>query len=155
VSLQVVVAAPFRQAGRRRLGEGKFVVELSMEYGWFSPDQAKRVVDVATGRGLVERDGDELVVQFDPREIDVPEGFEPDEDVLREQSTFERLLDAIVAAGVDKQTAVAEVNRCQREFGVTIEAAAVLYARRHDVDVATQATRAREELVAGPDEPTG
>ena len=54
MSLQVAVAVPFRQAGTDRLGEGAFVVALSLDREWFSPDQAKRLVDVAVGRGLLE-----------------------------------------------------------------------------------------------------
>jgi hypothetical protein len=117
------------------MGESEFVVALSLDRDWFSPDQAKRLIDVAAGRGLVERDGGDLVAAFAPGAVEVPEGFTPDESVLRSQSLFERLLGAIVAAGVEKQEAVAGVNRLQRDLGVTIEAAAVVYARRRGVDV--------------------
>jgi len=54
MSLEVAVAVPFQQAATRRLGEGEFVVALSLDREWFSPDQAKRLVDVAVGRGLLE-----------------------------------------------------------------------------------------------------
>jgi hypothetical protein len=151
VSLKAAVAVPFRRAGGRRLGEGDFVVALTMDLGWFSPDQAKRVVDVAAGRGLLAREGEDVVVEFDPREVDVPEAFEPDESILREQSTFERLLDALVDAGVDKQTAVADVNRRQRELGVTIEAAAILDARERGIDVGDVADAVRADLLDGAD----
>jgi hypothetical protein len=70
----------------------------------------------------------------------------PGESVLREQSTFERVLDDLVAAGIDKQAAVAAINERQRELGVTLEAAAVLYARRNDVAVGSAAESALSEL---------
>ncbi|MUV58873.1 DUF2240 family protein, partial [Halogeometricum sp. CBA1124] len=54
--------------------------------------------------------------------------------------------DALVAAGHDKQSAVAEVNDLQRRLGVNVEAAAALYATRRGVDVADAARDAREEL---------
>jgi len=148
MSLRRAVAAPFKQKGRERLPESEFVVALSLDRDWFSPDQAERLVDVATGQGLLAREDDEVVAGFDPSAVELPDGFVPDESVLQEQSTFERLLDRVVAAGAEKQTAVAEINELQGELGVTIEAAAVVYARRRGVDAGEEAADAREELKA-------
>lgn len=148
MSLEVTVAVPFRGRGTRRLGEGEFVVALSLDRDWFSPDQAKRLIDVAAGRGLVSHDDGDVVAEFDPSTVTVPEGFVPDESVLREQSTFERILDSLVTAGYEKQAAVAAVNERQRALGVTLETAAVLYARAEGVDVGDAAARAREELAS-------
>jgi hypothetical protein len=148
VSLEAVVAVPFRDAGTDRVGEGAFVVALSLDRDWFSPDQAKRVVDVAAGRGLIERDGNDVIAGFNPGDVRVPDDFSPDESVLREQSAFEQILDLAVTAGLEKQAAVAAINDRQRELGVTLEAAAVLYARRHGVDVSEVAARVAADLRA-------
>ncbi|MFB6281104.1 MAG: DUF2240 family protein [Haloferacaceae archaeon] len=145
-SLEATVAVPFRGAGSERLDERKFVVALSLERDWFSPDQAKRLLDVAVGRGLVERSDGDVVARFDPAAVEVPQGFTPDESVLREGSTFERILDRIVAAGGDKRTAVAAINARQRDLAVTLEAAAVLHARAEGVDLAGIAERVRADL---------
>jgi hypothetical protein len=150
VSLKTTVSVPFRQHGRRYLGEGEFVVALSLDRDWFSPEQAKRLLDVAAGRGLLERDGEELRATFDPGDVAVPEGFVPDESLLNEQSTFEQLLAAVVETGVDKQAAVAAINHRQHRLGVTIEAAAVLEALERGVDVGEMAARARTDLLAKP-----
>ena len=146
MSLEVAVAVPFKHRAKERLGEGEFVVALSLDRDWFSPDQAKRLVDVAVGRGLVANEDGDLVVQFDPDDVVVPEGFTPDEAILREQSTFETALDAIVAAGVEKQRAVAGINERQRALAITIEAAAVLYAKEHGADVEHLAADVRADL---------
>ena len=147
MSLEVAVAAPFKQRAKERLGEGEFVVALSLDRDWFSPDQAKRLVDVAVGRGLLDAADGDLVTQFDPDDVVVPEGFTPDESILREQSTFETALDAIVSAGVEKQRAVAGINERQRTLAVTIEAAAVLYAKEHGAPVERLAADVRGDLV--------
>lgn len=146
MTLEATVAVPFRSAGSDRLDERKFVVALSLERDWFSPDQATRLLDVAVGRGLVERDDGDVVARFDPASVEVPEGFVPDESVLREGSTFERVLDRVVAAGADKRAAVAAINARQRDLGVTLEAAAVLHARAEGVDLDGVAERVRAEL---------
>lgn len=146
MSLRTTVATPFKEKGRERIPESEFVVALSIDWDWFSPDQAKRLVDVAVGEGLLVRTDDDLVATFDADDVDVPEGFTPEEDLLRERSTFERVLDALTSDGVDKQEAVAAINRRQADLAVSIEAAAVLYAHRRGVDVQSHAERARAEL---------
>ncbi|MCQ4332634.1 DUF2240 family protein [Natronomonas sp. F2-12] len=146
MSLRTAIAAPFREAGGREMGESAFVVALSLDRDWFSPDQAKRLVDVAASEGLIRRSDGQVTAQFDPQETTVPEGFRPDESILRERSTFERVLDALTEAGHEKQSAVAAINGLQSELGVTIEAAAVLYAHRQGIDVREQARTARSKL---------
>lgn len=137
---------PFRTAGTDSIGESEFVVAVSLDRDWFSPDQAKRLVDVAASEGLVERAESDLVAAFDPSDVSVPDDFTPDDGVLRQRSTFERILDASVEAGIEKQAAVAGVNRLQAELGVTLETAAVLYARRKGVDLGDLGERVRADL---------
>jgi hypothetical protein len=146
MSLRRAVAAPFRQRGVDRMNESEFVVALSLDRDWFSPDQAQRLVDVATGEGLLDREDDAIVATFDAAGVDMPDGFVPDESVLQQRTTFERVLDTVVDTGVAKQEAVADINRLQSDLGVAIEAAAVVYARRQGIDVTDLAATAREEL---------
>ncbi|WP_435155008.1 DUF2240 family protein [Haladaptatus sp. DFWS20] len=146
MSLRIAVAAPFQQNGRKRMRESEFVVALSLDRDWFSPDQAKRLVDIASGQRLLSHDGDKLVAEFDPAEVEIPDEFQPDESLLQEQSTFEKVLDKIVAHGTTKQTAVAEVNELQRSAALSVEAAAVVYARRKGIDVSSEAEEALSDL---------
>ncbi|WP_336036586.1 DUF2240 family protein [Halobacterium yunchengense] len=146
MSLRVAVAAPFRQKGRERLPEQAFVVALSLDRDWMSPDQAKRLLDVAAGEGLVKREGGEVAAAFDVDGVEIPEEYSPDESLFQERSAFERALDALADAGHDRQETVAAVNRLQQELGVTADAAAVVYARRRGVDVDGAASKARADL---------
>ena len=147
MSLEVAVAVPFRQKGTRRLGEGQIVVALSLDRDWFSPDQAKRLVDIALARGLLEEiEGGEFRPTFDPDDTHVPDDFAPDESILREQSTFEQALNRLVSAGMDKQEAVAAANKRQKTLGVTIETAAILVARERGIDVDAVAETVAAEL---------
>lgn len=146
MSLRTAVAAPFREEGGTEIGESAFVVALSLDRDWFSPDQAKRLIDVAASEGLLRRADGTLEAQFDPQEVDVPDGFEPDEAILRERSTFERVLGALVEAGHEKQAAVAAINGLQSELAVTVETAAILYAHKRGIDVEDLAETARSEL---------
>ncbi len=146
MSLRSAVAAPFQGRGEGELAESEFVVALSLDRDWFSPEQATRLADVAVGEGLLERTGKTLVPTFDPADVTIPEGFVPSEDLLRQRSAFEQVLDALVAEGIDKREAVADINELQQSLAVTIEAAAVLYARRRGVEVNEATERALAEL---------
>jgi hypothetical protein len=146
MSLRRAVAVPFRQRGVDRMTESEFVVALSLDRDWFSPDQAKRLVDVAAGEGLLERADGDVATSFDPAAVEIPEEFEPTEEILKQRTNFERVLDELVDAGIEKQTAVADINRLQSELAITIEAAAVLYGRRQGVELPELAERARAEL---------
>lgn len=149
MSLRRAVAAPFRDRGVDRMHTSEFIVALSLDRSWFSPDQAERVVSLAVSEGLLEQtagEADELVVRFDAAGTAIREGFAPGEEILTQRSTFERMLEAVVEAGTDKRTAVAEINQLQNRLDITIEAAAALYARRQGVDVADLAVRARARL---------
>lgn len=146
MSLRVVVAAPFKGEGRDRMGEQAFVVALSLDRDWVSPDQAKRVVDIATRDGLLDREDGDLVATFPYDEVTIPKEFAPDESIFQERSAFERVLDALVAAGESRQEAVAAINERQQALGVTADVAAVLHARAKDVDVAEAAAAARTAL---------
>ncbi|WEL20759.1 Putative HTH domain, N-terminal domain of RPA1 protein family [Halorhabdus sp. BNX81] len=146
MSLRTAVAAPFVQAGSDQLPRSDFVVDLSLDRDWFSPEQAKRLIDIAEGEGLVTATDDSLELAFDPTSVTVPDGYQPDESILRERSTFERVLDTVVAEGTDKQQAVAAINGLQSDLGVTLETAAILYARRQGIDVDEAIDRTLEAL---------
>ncbi|WP_135663845.1 DUF2240 family protein [Halorhabdus rudnickae] len=146
MSLRTAVAAPFVGDGTDTLPRSDFVVDLSLDRDWFSPEQAKRLIDVAASEGLLAIEEDTLELQFDHASVTVPPEYAPDESILRERSTFERVLDSVVAEGVDKQEAVAAINALQSELAITLEAAAVLYARRRGIDVGSATERAIEEI---------
>ncbi|MFB6201257.1 MAG: DUF2240 family protein [Halorhabdus sp.] len=146
MTLRRAVAAPFVQAGSDTLPRSDFVVDLSLDRDWFSPEQAKRLIDVAASEGLLTVEADTLVLAVDPASVTVPPEFTPDESILRERSAFERVLDAIVTEDIEKQEAVAAINGLQSELAITLEAAAVLYARRHGIDVDDIAERVLEDL---------
>ena len=152
MSLEVAVAVPFRQRGKRALGEGEFVVSLSLDREWFSPDQAKRLVDLAVGRGLLAQTDAGLEPTFAVDDVEIPDGYVPDTDILREQSAFERLLDAMVDGGMEKQAAVAAANETQRRLDITLEAAAVVAARREGIEIDDAGLKAVRESIRNVDD---
>lgn len=146
MSLRRTVAAPFRQRGVSSMHTSEFVAAIAMDRGWYTPDQVTRLIDVAISEGLMERDDESLSPTFDVSEETIPADFDPGEDLLTERTVFERLLSTITDAGHDKQEAVGAINKLQTELDVTIEAAAVVYARSEGIDVDAEATQVKATL---------
>lgn len=150
MDLKTVVAAPFRHRGSNTLTDSEFIATLSMELDWFTPEQARRVIDLATSESLLDRSEDSLVPTFAVETISLPDDPTPDESILTERSTFEQLLDTITDAGIEKQDAVAEINRLQQELAITIEAAGVLYAHQQGIAVPGITDRIQADLTGAP-----
>jgi hypothetical protein len=150
MGLRSAVAEPFRRSGRGRLRTSEFVVAVSIDRDWFDTDQAEHLVDRAVDRGLVVRDGDALVPQFDPDDAPPVDGT-PDVDLTAEtdRPPFEVILDRLVDDGIEKREAVAEINALQSRLGVSAVAAAVVYARRRGVTANDAAERAIDDLRDG------
>jgi len=146
MSLQVAVAAPFKRAGREHLTEQAVVVDLAVDRNWVSPDQAKRLVELGVSRGLLEQDEDGLRATFDVQDIEIPEGYTPDERLFQERSPVEVVIEALEETGVDRREAVASINDLQGRLGVTAGAAAVLRARQAGVSVPDAVTSVETEL---------
>lgn len=146
MSLRVTVAAPFKREGRSRLRKQTFVVDLAIDRNWVSPDQAKRLADLAQRRGLLETDEGDLVATFDLEAVTIPEGFTPDERIFQERAPFEVVVDALEADGFERRGAVAGINTLQDELQITADAAAVVFARRHGLAVEDAADRVAAAL---------
>lgn len=146
MSLQRVVAAPFKQSGSTELTEQALVVGLSLHRDWFSPDQAKQVIKRGRSEGLLAEEGDGFSPTFDPADVRIPRDFRPDQGILTTRTPFERTVDAIVSAGTEKRDAVAGINRVQRDLDVTIEAAAAIFAAANGVEIPEEIGLAASEL---------
>ncbi len=144
MDLEKVVAAPFKQQGSDRLEESKFVVGLSLDRNWYSPDQAGRVVELGIQNGLLMREGNELVANFTPDSVRIPPDFGPSDEVVAQESPFEIILRQLTDAGMEKQSVVAQINQLQGELGISVDAAAVVFGKSQDEDVTT-ATQAMFE----------
>lgn len=146
MSLRTAVAAPFKRAGRTELTEQALVVDLAVDRNWVSPDQAKRLIELGSRRGLLEGTEEGFSATFDVTDVQIPEGYTPDERLFQERSPVEVVIDALVEAGTDRQAAVASINQLQQDLKVTAGAAAVLRARQARLAVPDAASRVETEL---------
>lgn len=126
------VSAPFKRKGKDALKESEIVMALSFDLKWFTPEQAKKVVQEAEKTGLLKREGDIIRPAFELSSVEPPQGFKPDE----ERSLFDRIIERITAeTGMDKRKVIALINKKQDELSklVEIEVSAILVALEHGV----------------------
>lgn len=135
--LRTAVAFVFQRAGRQELTEQEIRHHVSMDLRWFEPGEARRFVEQALDRELVEETPDGLRPTFEVRDVEVPLGFQPDLPT-REATPMDRLLDRLEAeTGRKRQDLVAEINAEQDRSGELLDpiVAGFLVARDLDVEV--------------------
>lgn len=124
------VSVPFKRKGKDSLKESEFVLALSFDLNWFSPDQAKKVLLEAEKAGLIKREGDIIHPAFDLSSVDPPNGFKPGV-FEEERSIFDRIIERItMETGMDKRKVIALINKKRDELSklVEIEVSAILVA---------------------------
>lgn len=145
--LMQTVAMPFRKRGKNILTTSEFIFALSLDLGWFSPEQAKEVLSKAKNEGLVSIKDDEISPNFDFKAIEIPLGFRPD--LKREQSIFERIIERVMMTGLSRKEAIALVNEKQERMAklIEIEVSALLVAKERGVEVEDLVDEAYQSLV--------
>jgi hypothetical protein len=122
---------PFKRRGKEALKDMEFVMALSMDLKWFTPEQAKSVLAEAHRSGLLKRDGDLVRPSFDISKIEIPSGFKPETVAIEKKTVFERVIERIITStGIDKRKVVSMINKKQEELSkqVVIEVSAILVA---------------------------
>ncbi len=129
--LTYTVSMPFIRKGKDVIKDMEFVMALSMDLKWFTPEQAKSVLAEAQRSGLLKRDGDLLRPSFDISKIEIPSGFKPETVAIEKKTVFERAIERIITStGIEKRKVVSMINKKQEELSkqVVIEVSAILVA---------------------------
>jgi hypothetical protein len=99
--LTATLAGPFRQHGKRELSTETFCFTLSLTLGWLSPQQAREVLSMGVHSGLLTLEKGSVHAVFDPKQVDVPAGFQPDFVQLRPPGVAELAAKRVGQAGRD------------------------------------------------------
>lgn len=137
MSLQITVAAPFKQMHVKELERNQFVFFLALDRKWLNVEQANAILRLGTSAGLLGVHDGKIVPLFDLASVTVPLGFRPGPDVLEAPDPLRDLVARIASSsGREANEVAAEMNGViEGEFDGKLrpEAAAVLLARRYDV----------------------
>jgi len=150
--LRRTLAFLFQRKGKKTLSEKELNMSVSMDLNWFSPDEAKRLIEVGLELKLLTKNEDGLSPTFDYEALTLPIDFSPTRNILEVESQ-EPLLMAIVRniqdkTQMEKKEVMAEINKKQNALKLDIEVAAILVAARYNVDISGFLREVESEIFA-------
>lgn len=134
--LTYTVSMPFKRKGKEQLKDMEFVMALSMDLKWFTPEQAKSILAEAQRSGLLKREGELVRPSFDISKIEIPTGFKPETVAIEKKTVFEKVIERIITStGIEKRKVISMINKKQEELSkqVVIEVSAILVAIENGV----------------------
>ena len=135
--LKQIIAFLFRRKGSDVLSEKEFSLSLSMDMHWFSPKESSQLIEKALSSKLLIKTEKGLKPNFDYKKIEIPSDFKPSKDILEyKEDVFLSIVNEVSEkTGIDKKNIIAEINRRQDELNIEIETAALLLAKKHNLNV--------------------
>jgi hypothetical protein len=151
--LRDAIAVLFRRKGRAELSEKEFVLSASMDFRWFPPKDAQRLLQRGLESGLVRSEAGVIRPTFDVESIETPREFSPSPGILEEPpaplNTFLRIVDAIVdRTHEDRRAVIAAINAIQERMEIDLEVAALVAARKAGLDIRGFVGSVEKRLVA-------
>ncbi len=150
--LLYAVAQPFKAKGREKLRIKEFIFTLTLDLKWFSPQEAKTLMQIGIENELLKREDDESIIAcFNPARINPPIDFKPSAKVLKigKQTLFERILDQImVQTGIGRRELIAAINKNQERLFKLIEinVSALIIGMEHGAKLESLIEKAYQEL---------
>jgi hypothetical protein len=116
VTLQITVAAPFRNTRKTAMRKNELIYYYAFDRKWLSKDKAAELLDRATEEGLVTLDNGVYTIAFDPATVTIPLGFKPGSEIFERHDPAGTLIARIAQArGVPDTEIVSEMNRIIKE----------------------------------------
>jgi len=136
IELKRIISYIIRSKGASALTLNELCYALSLDYGWFTPEEAKKIINLALERELIECEASSVKILFDCTYYSVPVGYKPTCASLK-KSLFDELLEWMAANGVKKSDVLAMVNKRRSSLGglIEVEVALLLVARDMGFDV--------------------
>ncbi|HJJ89789.1 MAG TPA: DUF2240 family protein, partial [Methanocorpusculum sp.] len=115
--LEITVAAPFRHGRKDQLSRMELLFYYVQDKRWMNQDQAKKLIEIATKRGLLSKNGDENIYccAASIADVIIPLGFHPSDEIFaatsEEHDPIEALIaDIAVKTGRSQQDVAAEMQ---------------------------------------------
>jgi len=149
--LEVALAQLFRKKGKASLTEKDFVFAASLDLRWFVPKEAQKFLDICVDSELLIVDGDRVKPTFDYKSIEIPRGYAPTNELLqtsvKPKGIFLKVIDQIsTEKNVPSKDIISLVNQTQDRMGVDVEVAALIVARKYDIDISEHIDKVEEDI---------
>lgn len=149
--MEITLAQIFRKKGKSSLAEKDFVFAVSLDFRWFGPKDAQKLLELGLDSGLLAMKDGMVSPTFDHKAIDIPKGFAPVQDLLaapvQPKGIFLKIVDALaLKTGMPAKDLISQINQTQDRMGIDVEVAALIVAKNLGVDVSEYLDPVEEEL---------
>ena len=151
--MEIAIAQIFRKKGKSSMAEKDFVFAVSLDFRWFGPKEAQKLLELGLDSGLLELADGMVSPTFDHKAVEVPKGFRPSADLLTGQiqpkpkGLFLKIVDAVAAkTGMPAKDLISQINQTQDRMGVDVEVAALIVAKNLGVDIQEYLDPVEEEI---------
>lgn len=138
-ALKQVIALLFKKRGKDILSEKEFVFSASIDYRWYTPKEAQKLLEIGLKEKLLIKKDGFVKPAFDYRHLEIPPDFRPGKEVLEEKEEippFTQIIDRIsTLKGMTKREVVAKINKLQERLGVEVEVAGLVLARDLEIPI--------------------
>lgn len=136
--LRQTIAYVFKRKGKQAMSVQDFIFSLAMDLHWFSPEECKKLIDICIRSKVLVKSGEELIPNFDFESVFIPLEFKPSRDILEYKKDL--FLDVVSElerkTKLEKHAIIAEINKLQADLDVELEVAALLVARKYELEIA-------------------
>ncbi len=138
--LEVAIAQVFRKKGKSSMPESDFVFAISMDFRWFTPKEAQKLLDLGLESQLLTVEDGKVKPTFDYQTVEIPRGYAPGQELLERtpepKGLFMKMVDEMAkAASMPAKDIISQVNMVQDRMGIDIEVAALVVARNLGIDM--------------------
>jgi hypothetical protein len=149
--LETAIAQIFRRKGKASLAEKDFVFAASLDFGWFNPKEAQKLLELGLESELLSMEDGLVKPAFDYKALDIPKGFAPTADIfqtsVQPKGVFLKIVESISRkTDMPAKDLISQINQTQDRMGVDVEVAALIVARNYDVDVSEYMDIVEEEI---------
>ncbi|MDI6708636.1 MAG: DUF2240 family protein [Candidatus Thermoplasmatota archaeon] len=136
-ALEQTIAYIFKRKGKQEMSVKDFIYSLSIDLHWFSPDECKKLLNICIKSNLIIEENDTIKPNFAIENISIPLEFKPTKEILeyKKDLFIELVRELESVTKLDKKAIVAEINKLQSELNIEIDVAALLLAKKHNIDI--------------------
>jgi hypothetical protein len=150
--LKNAISLLYKKKGKDVLTVKELELMITMDYRWFTPKDARSLIELAISSGLVKKQKDGLKIAFDWRNREVPMGFAPSNAIFEtaaHRSCFTAIIDSIEQqVKKPRSDIVAEINNKQESLNLAIEIAGLLVGQSYNIDMSEFYELVEKELMS-------
>ncbi len=156
---QIILAFIFNRSGKTTLSPSDIYLPLSIELKWLTNTEAKDFVNYCQQQNLLKKTTNGLIPTFNFKDVEIPLGFQPTKKYIsqsieksstEQKTTYQRILDHI--QNNTKQSIKdieKELNNISQKKNIHPLLAAMLYAKKHDIDLPITSKEIEHTILKG------